>query len=237
MPLRDRLASVAGALRGRGVWLVSTLLVLVVAIHFAYQAGSRHWSQSMLRFRAEHLELVKARDELADLRQTLVNREIAARIDAGTIEQLRQQVLELRTQISRQEGELAFYRNLMAEDDEVAGLEVDSLTLRPGSEPTSYQYRILVRRKSTGVEPVDVWVSLNIEGNRDGQVVSLPFNEADLSRQRDSLTIRFKYFKVLRGTFLLPEGFEPKRVVLSIIEKNDPSSLRIADFPWRVEEM
>lgn len=211
------------------------LLFLALSLVLAYLAGSRHFGATIAAYRAERETLVEAREELDRLRQEVVNREVAEQVDGASLEAMRRLVADLQAELATREEELGLYRSLMDDQGEASdGLQVDSLTLRPALESDSFHYRIVVRRRADPNESVDVSVSLSIDGQRDGEPVSIPFNEADLSLQEDALSIRFKYFKVLRGTFVLPGGFLPGKVVLTVMEKNDPTTLRIVDFPWRL---
>lgn len=230
-PLQRALALISRS-AGWGVALLLALMLALLAI--AYLAGSRHFSANVAAYRAERANLVEMREELDRLRQELVNREVAEQVDSASLEAMRQLVVDMQAQLASREEELVLYRNLMEEDEESHGLQVDSVSLRQAPEANSFQYRIVVRRRSDLSESVDASVSLSIEGTREGERVSVPFNEVDLSLQEDALSIRFKYFKVLRGTFVLPPDFVPVRVVLTVMEKNDPGTLRIVDFPWEL---
>jgi hypothetical protein len=233
-PLQRVLALVAGS---RGLALLLLLILMVLLLATTYLAGSRHFSTNITAWRAEREALVEMREEVAKLRQQLVNREVAEQVDGASLEAMRQLVADLQAQLARREEELSLYRNLLDDQEDSSGLQVDSLTLRETPGVDSFQYRIVVRRRDNLNESVDVSVSLTIDGQRRGEPVSIPFNEADLSLQSDALSIRFKYFKVLRGTFVLPEDFVPAKVVLTVMEKNDPSTLRIVDFPWDVSAL
>ncbi|MCK9468827.1 MAG: hypothetical protein M0Q49_05370 [Porticoccaceae bacterium] len=224
-------ALISGSRRLRLVLLLGLMVVLLV---LAYLAGSHHFSANVATYRAEREELLATREELDRLRQELVNREVAVQVDSASLETMRQLVADLQAQLARREEDLGLYRSLMDDQDGSPGLQVDSLTLRQAPEADSFHYRIVVRRRADPNESVDVSVSLAIDGLRDGEPVSVPFNEADLSLQEDALSIRFKYFKVLRGTFVLPADFVPAKVVLTVMEKNDPGTLRIVDFPWEL---
>lgn len=230
-PLR-RVVAMAAGFRWLGPALLLVLMMALLAI--AYLAGSRHFSANVAAWRAERAALAETREELDRLRQQLVNREVAEQVDSASLETMRQLVADLQAQLATREEELGLYRNLMDDHDESSGLQVDSLTLRQAPGVHSFHYRIVVRRRADLNESVDVSVSLSIDGQRQGEPVSVPFNEADLSLQEDALSIRFKYFKVLRGTFVLPADFVPAKVVLTVMEKNDPGTLRIVDFPWQL---
>lgn len=227
---RDILTAFRSPRGRRGLRVAGVVALLLIA----YGLGSRQFAATTERYRAQQAELAAAREEIARLRQDLVNREVADRVDTASLEEMRQQLVGLQAALSRQEGELELYRNLLDDQEDATGLQVEGLTLRRAPGLDSFQYRIVVRRRASHSESVDVAVSLSIDGQRGGEPASIPFNEADLSMPGDALSIRFKYFKVLRGTFVLPADFVPSKVVLSVLEKGNPSSLRIVEFPWQV---
>ncbi len=232
LPWRRLQASLPGP---RARLLVAVVVVFLLSLS-AYLAGARYFGAAMDAYREAERELASHREEVSRLRQELVNREVAEQVDSASLEAMRQLVAELQSQIARKEEELGLYRTLLDDHEEPTGLQVDSLTLRRAPGADSFQYRIVVRRRAHLSESVDVSVSLSIDGQRQGELASIPFNEADLTLNSDALSIRFRYFKVLRGTFVLPADFVPAKVVLTVMEENDPGTLRIVDFPWQLTE-
>lgn len=198
--------------------------------------GGRFYSDAMVDYR-RILDSLEERDaELAERRQQMVNLDIADKVNRLTQERLREKVTELQTRLVELEGEVYLYKNLVEDDDGDIGLNLESLTLYRTLEPGTFQYRIVVRRKAALSQSIEVSLSLSIEGKMLGAPFSLPFHGADPSVEEDTLAIRFKYFKVLQGVFMLPEGFEAEKVVLSMYESGRAESLVIKELPWKVSE-
>lgn len=209
-------------------------LVIIVGI-LCFMAGARYFNSAMVEKRLQKWELHSTREELMSLQQEKVNLELDNTVNEAALEQIRERMVSLQQQLARQGEELGLYRTLMAEQGDTDALSVDSLNLRPTAEANTYQYRMVVRGRPELSKAIDASISLTIEGLLAGEPHTIPFNEADLSLQGEGLAIRFKYFKVLRGEFVLPAGFVPHKVVLSVLEKGNASSLRFTEFPWRVE--
>ncbi len=207
---------------------------LIAAAVAGYVLGSRHYGAAMTQYRAN----LEAREQLAAQllakEQEVVNLDLADKVNRLTMEQLRQKVTELQTDLVKLESELFLYKNLVEDDEAELGLNLESLTLRATEEENRYEYRIVVRRKAALSQSIDASVTLSIEGELLGIPYSVPLNEADLSIEEDALNIRFKYFKVLRGTLALPEHFVPSKVILSLYETGRADSLVIKELPWRV---
>lgn len=201
-----------------------------------FTLGSRIYTEAMQEFRALERTLAERSAELETRNQELVNLQIADKVNRLTQENLRGKVSELQTALVKLEGEVYLYKNLVEDDEAEVGLNLESLTLYRTLEENAYSYRIVVRRKAALSQTVDASLSLSIEGRLAGIPHSLPFNEADTSLKEDSMAIRFKYFKVLQGTFVLPEHFVPETVVLSLYEPRTTGSLVIRELPWRASD-
>jgi len=182
----------------------------------------------MERTLRESRALLEAKD------QELANLQIADKVNRLTQENLREKVSELQTALVKLEGEVYLYKNLVEDDEAELGLNLESLTLYPALDENTYNYRIVVRRKAALSQTISASLSLTIEGSVEGVPHSLAFNEADPQVSDHAVAIRFKYFKVLQGKFVLPEKFVPEKVVLSLYEQGKTGSLVIRELPWRV---
>lgn len=211
-------------------------MACIAATVAGFIVGGRFYSQAMVNYRSLESSLEEREAELSESRQEIVNLQIADKVNRLTQERLREKVTELQTNLVELEGEVYLYKNLVEDDDGDIGLNLESLTLYSTLEPGTFQYRIVVRRKAALSQAIEVSLSLSIEGKMLGAPFSLPFHGADPSVEEDTLAIRFKYFKVLQGTFVLPEGFLAEKVVLSMYESGRADSLVIKELPWKVSE-
>jgi len=217
----------------RRLWIAGGLIFLVAGVA-GFVLGSRIYSEAMADYRAMERTLRENRALLEAKDQELANLQIADKVNRLTQENLREKVSDLQTALVKLEGEVYLYKNLVEDDEAELGLNLESLTLYPALDENAYNYRIVVRRKAVLGQTIDASLSLTIEGNVAGAPHSLAFNEADPHINEHSVAIRFKYFKVLQGTFVLPDGFVPEKVVLSLYEQGKTGSLVIRELPWRV---
>lgn len=218
----------------RRVAATAVLLALGVALGFA--AGSRYFGEQMTGYRALQAEHRQLQRDFAAREQRLVNLETAGQVNRASLERLRGMVSDLETRLARQQEQLHLYENLVAEGEATMGLNLESFSLRTTGEPRVFDYRIVVRRKAALSQPIEASLALDIKGRRHGIPYSAPFNEVDLSRREKTVDFRFKYFKVLRGTFVLPRHFEPARVVLSLYETDNPEAGVTRELPWQAAD-
>lgn len=208
--------------------------VALVGMLLGLALGGRLFSAAMSEKRSLSTRLEALQAELADKDQQVVNLDIADKVNRLTQEKLREKVSELQAELAGLQGELEVYKNL--EDDGAdVGLSLENLTLRPGQVPNSFNYQFVVRRKAALSHTIDATLALSIEGKMLGIPDTLTFNEADPALGGDALRLKFKYFKVVQGNFVLPEHFVAERIVLSLYETGRADSLVIREIPWRVD--
>lgn len=212
---------------------VGPLLLLAFGVALGFVAGSRYFGENMTSYRALQTEHRQLQREFAAREQRLVNLETADQVNRASLERLRGMVGDLEARLARQQEELHLYENLVAEGDAAMGLSLENFSLRATGEPRVFDYRIVVRRKAALSQPIEASVTLDIEGRRHGIPYAASFNEVDLSLREKVVDIRFRYFKVLRGRFVLPRHFEPERVVFSLYEADNPEAAVTREIPWQ----
>jgi len=219
--------------RQLAILLVSALIAGLL-LGFAF--GGRIFGDAMLDYRRMEKQLADAQALLEQRDQELVNLTIADKVNQLTQEKLREKVTELRTELVSLEGELYLYKNLVDDDEGQLGLSLESISLRKTGDDNSVLYQIVVRRKEVLSQTIDATLSVSIEGTLLKIPDTISLSEADPGADEDSISFRFKYFKVIEGTFELPEHFVPEKLVLSLYETGRPNSLVIKEYPWRLSE-
>ena len=196
--------------------------------------GSQFYSSSMDSMRQKvkaHAALVA--DHEAQ-QQQLVNLEMADQVNRLAQEKLRQRVTELQTERVKVETDLYVYKKLLEDDETEAGLSLESLLIREvEGESREFNYDIVLRRKEASSQSIEATLSVEIEGQLHGIPFAVSFREADPELSEESLSVTFKYFKIVKGKFVLPEFFEPSNVVLSLYEKGHADSLVIKEIHWQ----
>jgi hypothetical protein len=223
-----------GRVRLAVVGVAALVLVLVAT---AYLAGSRYYGQAMAEKREQAAELRRLRQQVAELARQKTNWEIASEVNAASLESVRVELARLETVMASQREELELYRNLLKDNGEASGLHIETLDVTATDRADRFGYRLVVRRKAALSKPVEVEVSLDIEGSSGGEPRSLAFRDVDSSMTGESRMVSFKYFKVLRGTMALPRGFEPAKVVVRVQIKGRQKTIREREFPWQVQEV
>ncbi len=214
----------------RSLALGAVLLVVAVgAVAASYfwglhQGGARYASVSAERDQLrKSLQLVS--NEAESLRQEVANLTLGSMVDSRAGEEVRSQTVQLKGQISRLEEEIAFYRSLMAPEDNNRGLTIGSLNVLTTGVPRRYEYRLVVQQLTTNHQLLNGYLTFNVVGWRDGEMVTVPLHQLSSQVEEERIPLRFRYFQNIEGELVLPEGFEPERIELAARSRgNNPSS-------------
>lgn len=111
-------------------------------------------------------------------------------------------------------ADLAFYGRLVG-GAKREGLAVHALSLKQVGDSRAWNFSATLTQNFKRGPETEGKLSLAVSGIRDGKLETLEWK--DLNQQPDSAGIdfAFKYFEQINGTIMLPEGFEPNRVVAS----------------------
>lgn len=220
--------------------LVISVLVTVLVVTAV--VGSYYWGHHLggTRYAAVSAERDQLRKtlrqvsaEAESLRQQVANLTLGSVVDSKAGEEIRSQTVQLKAQIARLEEDIAFYRSLMAPDDNNRGLTIGSLNVISTGVPRYYEYKLVVQQLATNHQLLDGHLTFDVVGWQDGDSVTLPLYQ--LSRQVDDeqIALRFRYFQNIEGELVLPEGFEPERIELAARSRGNTSDEK--SFGWLVQ--
>ncbi|NII10844.1 DUF6776 family protein [Oleiagrimonas sp. C23AA] len=195
----------------RGTWIAAWLLSLIlVALLTAWLASGDSslpvvgHGQRQLRAQNETLK-----QQLADLRQ-------ARTVDQVSMKHLQSALSDRDEQVNGLRADLAFYSRLVggAQRD---GVHLQRVTLAPvtGAQ-RAWNLGLTLTRNARKGGQVDGKVMLTVEGIDHGKLTTLDEKSLTGNGQSPDLSFSFKYFQQLHGTLMLPAGFTPNRLKVSV---------------------
>lgn len=122
--------------------------------------------------------------------------------------------------------EQTFYAKLIGIDGDRSGLGVHSLALTkvPGTEAWNFVATLVDTAENADTAHGNL--TLAVEGVRAGKLVTLAWPSLAAPSARDGIPFAFKFFQQVRGSFMLPRGFVPNRIVLTLSPKGGPAITR-----------
>lgn len=202
------------------------------------------------RFKAEHdygtavSEAETLQDEaeqlnarIAGLREQNAIHERSLQIERQAFKELETTVAGLQGEISELKSELAFYRGIVAPEETAEGLRIQDFSVAPNGVERGFRYKLVLTQVLKNDTVVRGTAKVSVEGTYNGKLRVFDFGEL-ASEGSSSLNFRFRYFQNFEGDLVLPEGFNPARVLVKV----DPRGRRyrtldkVYDWPAPAEE-
>lgn len=225
-------------------WVTRLFIVLIIAalmlagwslfefgrFHAGYDVIDARMEQESLQTFVMELEarIVELREQNAILkRATQVERKAYADVNTS-LKMLQTEILELNE-------ELAFYRGIVSPRDASRGLRLQRYTFVSNGQNRGYRYKVVLTQVLKNDRLARGLVNFVFEGlyNSERKVLALADVTKPVIKQ---LNYRFKYFQNLEGDILLPDGYEPLRVIIQILPRGRKQDMITSTFNWPVKE-
>jgi cell division protein FtsL len=143
------------------------------------------------------------------------------KVERAAQEQLVQQVRALEIDGNKLREDLSFFESLLPAGTGGHGVVIRSFRVQPDSDPNLLRYRLLVQQSKPERDfagTVQMQVSF-VQGGRPF-TLQIPEPNAEADRVR-SLTLSFRYYQRVEGTFTLPPGAVARSVQVRVLKGND----------------
>lgn len=202
------------------VSIVTVLAVMLLVAVGAYKAGliDGRGAQKQTLLERDRLlaEVTELSDEAGDLRQQVTRLTLGAQVDHQASEDVRAEVIALKSEIAALEEDISFYRGMMSPSDVDQGLTIGSVNIVSTGVSRVYDYKVMVQQLAQRHERLSGSMTFQIVGHRDGVPATLALKDVDTTVDAERIKLRFKYFQAVEGQLKLPEGFESRGSVLGV---------------------
>lgn len=137
-------------------------------------------------------------------------------------------IAQLQAQIARQSEKLAFYRGVVAQGAPPIGLRVGEVLLSPGKRPLHYRVDVSLLRTDRPDGEVSGTVSLTADGRGPGGTTL--GNQALLGKP--ALQYHFRYYQEFKEDLVLPPGFSPAHLTVTVRSGHPNIAPLIQTYPW-----
>ena len=214
------------------VWL-GTGFIIAAAIFFitaAYFYGESRAGYNRLAA-ANLQDSVKALNQKnAQLQEQIITLQRERDVDHMSYQQIQHNLETQQSKLLNLQEELAFYKGIVSPVTGEQGLRVQSLKFTSGGAPRLYHYHLVLIQVRTKEFRVTGSVEMKIYGAEQGKPVILDARDI-APKGKMSLDFAFQYFENLEGDAILPSGFTPGRVEVTILENGHPSVQQ--NFTWQ----
>jgi len=220
----------------RRIELVLWISFGVLLFALGLMLGMQFFGTAMMEKRQQQRELTDLHKQVVSLEQRLANAELANRVDSVALEDVRQLVTALQTQLAVDKEELGLYRNLLQTGGSENGLLIGELMLRPSPDGQGVIYRLVVQQKENKLKRIKVNINIALKGVQSGEEASFGIELLDSHIDSSPIKVEFKYFHILEGVIDLPSGFIPTELMAEVWKKGVNSSRVERSFDWQIDQ-
>ncbi len=193
------------------IWGLLALLVLLACLLILNGQHTEELQQTVEQQRVSIAQLQEEKQALINSSKQLL---LAQSIDKQTIESIRKSLRDQRQELGELEKELKFYRGLMTPDDRQRGLSIREFHVEKDERPRAYLFSLVMQQLTTQHKQLTGHVSVTITGKQNDIDFSHPLSSLSEDVGEDGIALSFKYFQIIEGRIVLPEGFHPIAIMI-----------------------
>ncbi len=208
-------------------------IAVLIVLYLVFEAGRYAAGYDVISAMHERTRLTADNGRLKAANRSLQARVVELQtLDAGhrrEDEVVTRTLSELQGQIARQAEKLAFYRGVVAQGTPPIGLRVGEVRLSPGKLPLHFIVNISLLRADRPDGTVSGTLSLSVLGQGpDGATLPDPV----LTGARSGLAYHFRYYQELTESLVLPPGFKPSQLTVSVRSSRKDIAPLTQTYPW-----
>ena len=140
-------------------------------------------------------------------------------------------IADLQAHVARLSETLAFYKDVVAQGAPPIGLRVGEVLLASGRRAGHYRLHLSLLRADRPDGAVSGTVSVSVDGVGPGRAT---LDNRSLTGSSTGMRYRFRYYQELREDLVLPPGFKPKYLTVTVRARHAHIAPLIRAYPWDV---
>ncbi len=231
-PSRYRIVPRDAAVRRRGTgWLLA--LAWAASVAATWWAASHTAAPRLAQARKELAETRAQLDQTRERQRELAQRESTLarsdQISRAANAEVQAMLAERDEEIAALRADVAFYERLVGATGPRKGLNVHVAEFEPEAGG-AWRYQIMLTQTLNRAAISQGQMRFSVEGVRDGKLAAVAWDELHQRRDAPGQAYSFRYFQQLDGNVMLPPGFTPQRVKVTL--SGQDASVEQA-FDWK----
>ncbi len=170
--------------------------------------------------------------EIKRLNEQIVMLETEAEIESTAYDDVEASLVDLQAKIQEQQDAIAFYRGIVSPADGNAGLRVQDLRLSRADRERSWNIRLVLVQAMKHDRKVSGDVLITITGTENGEPRSYSYRDLLPADADGSWVFSFRYFQDFDREVVLPDGFMPEEVTVSVQSRTRSIASIEEIFSW-----
>jgi hypothetical protein len=213
-------------------WIILGAVAWLASLGLAWWLASRHAAPTLRTVSTElhdrSAELDQQQADLKDLRQQVATLRRSDQISRNANLDLQSTLADREEQISGLRADVDFYERLVGSTGQRQGLRVHEASFAPEAGGTWHYTVTLTQNLNRGAISKGQ-MRFVVDGVRAGKLVSVKWDELLQQPNAPGKPFSFRYFQQLDDSVMLPPGFTPQRVRVSL---SGSGSAVDQSFPW-----
>lgn len=205
------------------------LMTLVLGLMIGYMFGEKGYFVASEHLLKLETSLTRQQARLSKLQGQLNAERLTLETEQSTNRQLQQQLTALNERNQQLSTELRFYRRIMKPDPEQNGVMIQSVRIRPTPQPGRYEMELVLIKSRRSDATIEGVADVEIQGKINNRVAS--FHLGQLS-DKSRLTYRFRFFQEKNVQLILPDGFDPDKVIVDVAFKSSENEPLRQQWLW-----
>jgi hypothetical protein len=183
-------------------------------------------------------QLEKLNQDASDSKRELAKFQLNAEVDRQAGEELRKRVMELREEKAALQRDIEVYRILTSKKNtNPMGISFGVFSVVALAD-NKHQLKLVVQKLVDDGNDFSGQLSALVVGQKEGQELKVPLHELVLNKEgaepmTAAIPLNFKFFQNIDSEILLPEGFAPDRIELTVKSSARSNPIAInAELEW-----
>ncbi|MFQ6371363.1 DUF6776 family protein [Shewanella sp. YIC-542] len=198
-------------IRPSSLYLLSLLLVAFVAGALSFSLWE---DNSPIANKPNINKINQLKAELTSQSQILASRNLELQLAKESNKEMQEMFARQHQKQQGLERELAFYRSIMAPENNVDGVAINGVELQTGLSANSYRLRLILTQLQKRKQSLKGRAEVTFQGLQDGKETEISL---DSLIGKGKFNFSFKYFQVLEADVSLPESFELQRISAKVV--------------------
>jgi len=212
---------------------------LLLTASVAFVLGVLLTMAAYIPMQQELAELQEEQQAHVQQRQDILKRTAACEIDNQVMHNskkaLQRLVEEQQQEIEEHNKNLKFYRQLMQAEPSKEGLDLNAWSIIPLANG-QYLYRFTFVQYARKHALLNLNLQIELRGIQEGEEIAYPLADLLVEGVEPVERLRFKYFQVVEGKLILPEGFQPDTIVIRAISAKRGVAPWQQQLAWQIQE-
>lgn len=208
------------------------IAVLYLVFEFGRIQAGYNTVDAAAQRNALNAEISSLEIEIGRLNEQIVMLETAADIEKAAYKDVESSLVDLQAKIQEQQDAIAFYRGIVSPADGNAGLRVQDLKLSRADRERVWNIRLVLVQAMKHDRKVSGDVVLTIAGTENGEPRAYSYSELLPEDADGGWAFSFRYFQDFDREVILPDGFTPEEVTISVQSRTRSIASIEESFRW-----